>query len=96
GARKQAQIGLCCMRSEQDTPNRVDFAVYDETGLVREDHVIVPARGAAFLDSARLLGSVGDGDRYFFLYARCATSRIKMFSVIESLDTGNCSAEHNF
>ena len=89
------QIGVSLLRDLKESA-RVDFAIYDEAGLFSERSVELPPRGATVLDSRALFGLPKETDRYFFVYAKCATSRIKMFSVIETLKSGHCSAEHNF
>lgn len=96
GRDKVTRIGLTTMRADLREPAIVTYQVYGESGLIKEDQIAIPPNGAAFIDSEHLLGTPGGDDRYFFVYTNCPASRIKMFSVVESRDSRNCSAEHNF
>jgi hypothetical protein len=96
GARKVTRFGLTAMRAEQHKPAEVRYVVYGERGLILEKTVTIPPNGAAFIDSQRLFGQPEGADQYFFIYTYCQTTRIKLIGVVHCLDSGHCSAEHNF
>ena len=96
GPRTSTRIALAPMRHAPTVNTIVDLTIYGESGLVREWSLsCAPGTGIEF-DLAELAGHRGDATGYYFIYARSRTSRLKMLSLIESLETGHCSAEHNF
>lgn len=96
GDRKVTRIGVMAMRAEQERPCVVDCAIYDERGLVREQRLEIAPYCAQVIDSRELFGEPAGPDRYYFVYASALTARVRMYTVAECLESGHCSAEHNF
>lgn len=95
GPGKRTCIGITCMHPDMPRAARVELAVYGEDGLLEKKTVEIAPRGAHVIASDELFQGTSD-DQYFFVYATCIDSRIKMFSVVHSDESNHCSAEHNF